>query len=821
MKSFRNISIRRKLMLITMLTSSVALLLSAVGFIGYELKTFRQRMISDLSSEADLIAAQSTATLVYDRPDEAYSNLKVALHARPYIIAACLYRGNRIFTNYPPAAPAARLWPIAPVDELPRFENGQLILFRPIISDGQTNGAIYLRADSGELTTRLKNYVGVVGLVMVASFLASLFLSSRLQRVISEPVVHLAATAQKVSQEKNYSVRADKTSDDELGQLIDGFNAMLGQIQQRDADLQKARDELEIRVKERTGELQQQLSRISLLNRITYAVAARQDLDSIVLVVLQQLEDNLPLDYGAAYLFDAENDKLTALVRGPKSRPLAEQLLMPKNIPLDETPYRPCLDGEMVYVPDTSRVDLPIPRKLASAGLTTKLAAPLIVESKVFGLLVLARRATDGFSAAERDFIRGLSAHVALAIHQAQLYEDLHKAYNDLRQTQQAVMQQQRLQALGQMASGIAHDVNNALSPIVAYADLLQQTETNLSPNAKRVLGHIKTAGDDIAHIVARMREFYRQRDEFEQFVLIQINDLAQQVVDMTRPRWRDIPQSRSIAMDVQTKFDKRLPEVDGNASELREALTNLLLNAVDAMPTGGLIIIRTRTAGLSDGAETRKKQVVLEVIDNGIGMNEETRRRCLEPFFSTKGKRGTGLGLAMVYGVMERHNGTIEIDSEVGKGTTMRLIFPAGEPAEPGKRKAVDAPVDLPPLKILCIDDEPLLRDLMKEILENDGHTVQVADGGQSGIAAFRAALTSSQPFDVVITDLGMPHLNGRQVAHYVKLESPPTPVIMLTGWGALMKAQGDIPAQVDGVLSKPPRIQEIRQILLKCWEK
>jgi CheY-like chemotaxis protein len=372
------------------------------------------------------------------------------------------------------------------------------------------------------------------------------------------------------------------------------------------------------------------------------------------------------------------------------------------------------------------------------------------------------------------------------------------------------------------MASGIAHDVNNALSPIVAYADLLQQTEANLSTNAKRVLGHIKTAGDDIAHIVARMREFYRPRDEMEHFAPMNLNALVKEVIELTRPRWRDIPQSHGTPIDLQTELDRRIPEVDGNPSELREALTNLILNAVDAMPGGGVMIIRTRAAKLPQrNGGKKQQQVLLEVIDSGIGMDEETRRRCLEPFFSTKGKRGTGLGLAMVYGVMERHDGTIEIESQPGKGSTMRLVFPEADPAEAGKAKAAEAPVPLRSLRILCIDDEPLLRNIMREILENDGHKVHVADGGQAGIDAFQAAMKRNEPFEAVITDLGMPHVNGRQVAQFVKRESPRTPVIMLTGWGALMKAQGDTPAQVDGVLSKPPRIGEIRQLLTKCTVK
>jgi CheY-like chemotaxis protein len=205
---------------------------------------------------------------------------------------------------------------------------------------------------------------------------------------------------------------------------------------------------------------------------------------------------------------------------------------------------------------------------------------------------------------------------------------------------------------------------------------------------------------------------------------------------------------------------------------------------------------------------------IVVEVSDTGTGMTEETRKRCLEPFFSTKGKRGTGLGLAMVYGVMQRHEGNIEIESELGKGTTFRLVFPVREAAITATDVQEDGPTSNP-LQILCVDDEPLLRDLLKEMLEREGHAVEVSDSGQSGLDAFRYARECGRPFDVVITDLGMPYMDGRQLTKVLKHESPETPVVMLTGWGAFIKEDGSAPAQVDGILSKPPRSKELRETL------
>ncbi|MEW6304359.1 MAG: ATP-binding protein [Verrucomicrobiota bacterium] len=834
MGQFQNISIKRKQMLIIMLTSSVALLMATAAYVVYEVVAFRQAMKRDLSSQAAFIAEHVKVALSFERPDEAETSLN-ALRVRERIVAACVYKDDAIVARYPRSHQNRALWPAKPGPDGFHFESDRLELFQPLISDGNRVGTIYLQSDLKELDERLQRYAGIVGLVLAASLLVSLFLSIRLQRVISEPVLHLADVARTVSEQKNYSVRAVKQGQDELGALIDGFNEMLTQIQERDAALQKGRDDLEQRVVERTRELQQeigersraegearqQLKRITLLNQITHAIAERQDLESILLVVLHQLEDHLPIDFGTVYRVDAQADTFNTLVRGPRSQPLAAQLGMPSIVPIAQTPFRPCLKGELVYVPDGTQLSLPIAQKMSAAGLCSAVAVPLLVESKVFGVLIVVRRMVNGFDPAECEFLRGLSAHVALAVHQARLHQDLQKAYDDLRQTQQAIMQQQRLQALGQMASGIAHDINNALSPVIAYTDLLQRSEHNLSDHAQKWLRNIHTAGEDIAQIVARMREFYRRRDERETLVQVQLNDVARQVVELTRPRWRDIPQSLGIVVEMQTELDPDLPEITGNGSELREALANLILNAVDAMPGGGKLTLRTcrEQRAFGDGAQG-KPRVILEVADTGIGMNEETRRRCLEPFFSTKGQRGTGMGLAMVYGIMERHEGKIEVESQPGRGTTMRLIFPVHK-AVAGVAADLPEAAALPPLRILCVDDEPLLRDLLRELLASDGHKVETADGGDAGLAAFEAARQRGETFDVVITDLGMPYVDGRQVARTIKHASPATPVLMLTGWGTMMKSDGDLPAQVDDVLSKPPKINELREALRRATQQ
>jgi CheY-like chemotaxis protein len=194
--------------------------------------------------------------------------------------------------------------------------------------------------------------------------------------------------------------------------------------------------------------------------------------------------------------------------------------------------------------------------------------------------------------------------------------------------------------------------------------------------------------------------------------------------------------------------------------------------------------------------------------------MDEETRRRCLEPFYTTKGERGTGLGLAMVYGMIQRHSAELHIDSAVGQGTTVRLSFVPVQTAILGAQR-MPAERARNHLRLLLVDDDPLLLKSVKEVLEADGHTIVAADGGQNGIEAFEAAHRGGCPFSLVITDLGMPYVDGRKVAVAVKTESPHTPVILLTGWGRRLIAENETPPHVDRVLSKPPKLAELRAAL------
>jgi signal transduction histidine kinase len=377
---------------------------------------------------------------------------------------------------------------------------------------------------------------------------------------------------------------------------------------------------------------------------------------------------------------------------------------------------------------------------------------------------------------------------------------ELEETLGRLKATQQQLIKQERLRALGMMASGIAHDFNNALTLVLGYADLLTPFFHNLPEEREKLfLANLMAAAQDAAHVVSRLREFYRPTALGDMRESVDVNATIEQSLILTAPRWRD--KCRAEGRQIQTDLALgEVPPLMGNAAELREVLTNLIFNAVDAMPRGGNLRFQTRA---TDG------RIEIRVEDNGIGMTSEECARCLEPFYTTKGEQGTGLGLATVYGFVQRHGGGIRVQSQKGKGAVFILTLPAGEGTvspsiEPDSRHPR-------PLRILVVDDQEIIRDLMTEMLSSEGHIAQSVSGAAD---ALREIDRSS--FDVIISDLSMPDMTGTQLAAEIHARGMRIPFILLTGFGDEMKAQGDPPPEIDLVLGKPLTSSTLRAALL-----
>jgi signal transduction histidine kinase/CheY-like chemotaxis protein len=353
------------------------------------------------------------------------------------------------------------------------------------------------------------------------------------------------------------------------------------------------------------------------------------------------------------------------------------------------------------------------------------------------------------------------------------------------------LLQVERLRALGEMAAGVAHDFNNVLAVILGRAELLLPAVSDES--VRRQLRVIVGAARDAAQTVRRIQAFTRMR-RTGPFEPVDVPGIMHDVVELTRARWADQAHAQGIRYDVVVASEP-LPAVAGDPSELREALTNLVLNGLDAMPTGGRLTLH---------ASVEENRVRCRVADTGVGMSAEVCRRVFEPFFTTKFGTGSGLGLSVVYGIMSRHGGEITVESEVGRGSVFEFWLPLSpepialpllgtEPIEPQ-----------PGAHILVVDDETEVRRILVDLLAQAGHIVVECADGASALGQLE-----EQRFDIVLSDLGMSGVSGWDIAKAAKERG--TPVILTTGWGhtldlALASAHG-----VDGVVSKPFQVTDV----------
>jgi CheY-like chemotaxis protein len=354
------------------------------------------------------------------------------------------------------------------------------------------------------------------------------------------------------------------------------------------------------------------------------------------------------------------------------------------------------------------------------------------------------------------------------------------------------------------MASGVAHDFNNLLASVLGRAQLLMRRVQD--PQQLQWLRVIERSALDGSQTVRRLQEFTRIRRD-QPMVPLDVTQIVRDALDITQSRWREEPVSRGILVEVRTQLDP-VPPILGDASELREALTNLILNAVDAMPSGGTLTLQTRAT---------EDHVDVIVADTGVGIPADVRDRIFDPFFTTKGPKGTGLGLSMTYGIVSRHGGFVTVDSEDGRGSTFRLSFPSAAMVEPPPAPAprvATGPVRQ--LRCLVVDDEEPVRAMLADAVESAGHRATVVEGGAEAIARFRA-----EPFDVVLTDLAMPRVSGWQVARAVKQIAPRVPVFLVTGFGIELSPEERRAHGVDVILVKPLQIQEILDALAEAARK
>ena len=455
--------------------------------------------------------------------------------------------------------------------------------------------------------------------------------------------------------------------------------------------------------------------------------------------------------------------------------------------------------GQPVFVADT-RDD---PRNVLAArdreaGIVTYLGLPVKIRDSVVGVLAFHTTAPRRYSAAELAYLGSFADHAAIALDNGHLYDEAQRALADLRAMQERLVQGETLRALGELAGGAAHHLNNLLTVVVGRIQLLRRTETE--ERVARPLEIIERAAKDGAEVVRRLQQFAGMRRSTPPRA-VSLLDIVADVLEMTRGRWQDAARAAGIEIAVDTALAP-VPEVAGDPAALRELLTNLVLNAVDALPAGGRITIETR---LDEGT------VALAVTDTGVGMPSDVRRRAHEPFFTTKGVKATGLGLSVAYGIARRHGGELTIQSEEGRGTTVLVRLPAraetarATPPAPGERRG--------PLRILLVDDEDEVLRALAEMLASEGHTVVAAADAAEALRR----LDTDAGIELVVTDLVMPAMTGWELAAAVKARRPTLPVGILTGWGDLPDSPVGGHAAVDFVLSKPVTLDALHEAIAR----
>lgn len=763
------LSIRAKLMLIVMTTTAVVLCLALMTRVVIEQMNFRERMRQDTMTSAEIVGNSSTAALSFNDA-QAAEEILAALSADPNFRAAALYdQSGKLFAQY--------LRP-GRTNGLPAAHAGDSVIFKadyieastPIKLNGRRLGTVLLQMDLGELRERLRREVMMSVLVLLGALGSGYLLATWLQRLISQPILELSQASRHVAADKDYSVRVARRSNDEIGQLVDGFNEMLAQIETREQALQEAHAELEVRVGNRTRELFE--ANRSLRLEVDAHKRARMESEAL----WKQLQSA----YQGLQREAVERTQMEKALRSSEER-------FSKAFRANPVPLAILSRNTGVFVDVNDRF-----AELAGAG------REAIIGSSMFSLSLWSESETrarieqfladgeplrdwqcliggvvktkrTGLLSAE-SFVLGDEPCVLL------ITEDISERANLEGQLRQA----QKMEAIGQLAAGVAHDFNNLLTVVQGYTQLLQMTlppDSNGQEAAEKILGAIQRA----AQLTSQLLTFSRK--QVAQPKSVDLNKVVSNVTGMLHPLLGE-------GVRLNLRPAPKLPGILADAAMLEQVLVNLAVNARDAMNRGGDLIISTFACEIDESYVQHRPQaspgrfVCLQVTDSGCGMDAVTMERIFEPFFTTKevGK-GTGLGLATVYGIVKQHRGWVEVASQPGVGTTFKVFLPAVQAkADSAEMISNEAPVRGGKETVFVVEDEPSLRELVLKVLRNYGYTVIEASHGKEAIAMWRKV---EQKPALLLTDMLMPGgMTGWELAETIRGDTPELKVVFMSGY-------------------------------------
>lgn len=524
------------------------------------------------------------------------------------------------------------------------------------------------------------------------------------------------------------------------------------------------------------------------LLEISQALHWKRDRDEILRFVQDHLRELFDAQNGFVVLFDENGEPVvqsTNLELRAADLPVSATLI-----------ERVRSKREPLQVDDLSADrDLCDRRSVERLRIASAMCAPLIVEGEVIGVLQFDQRG-DPHPFPRNDLrLLGLFADmVATALYNQRLIERLNRSLAETRAAQERLLHAERLSALGEMAAGIAHNFNNTLFVAQGMCDVLL-AKASLAGADRTALEGVRTCVQDAAGMLRRLQVFTGNAEEEEERSA-QVGEVLAEIRELTRAKWQDEPAERGLELCLVT-VDEGTPPVAIPPQLLREVLTNLVFNAVEATAKSGSIELRAA----ADGDVVR-----ISVRDEGSGITPEVRKKLFEPFFSTKGARGHGLGLSTSWSIVDRLGGRIEVESEPGRGSTFTVVLPrvAPRPQRPAPSDAVRRARG----RILVVDDDPVVLETICQLVHLLGHQASAFTSPARALEVFRAGA-----FDAVLTDLGMPGMSGSDLAHEVQRLRPGTPVLMLTGWGADVDLGADVP--VDEVIAKPVTLEVLGEAL------
>lgn len=761
MRLLRDVSIKQKLTIIMMMTSTVALVLAGAAFLTYELIAFRDGMITKLSALAGVIGSNSSSSLVFGDKQSAEETLG-ALDSEQHVTFAAIYNANGvIFATYSrDSGTVGGAIPLRGGDEGHEFHPDDVTLFREIFLDGEKVGTVFLRSDLTEMDGRLRQYAGILLTVLVCSSLVALLLSSKLQRVISAPILHLATTARVVSDLKDYSVRAVKHNKDEIGELIGGFNEMLAQIQERDAALQSAHNDLELRVLERTHALQQEVVERKRAEEQIHEQAMLID-EAQDAILVEDIHHRVVFwNKSAARLYGWTLEE----IRGRNAHEL-----------LYKSPQQSHEEAE--------RTVLANGYWMGEIHQVTRHGANIIVESR-WTLL------TDD---------QGNPKSVLIVNTDITQKKSLEAQF----------LRAQRIESIGTLAGGIAHDINNVLSPILLALDVLKRK--HLDEQSQRMLQMLESSAKRGSEMVKHVLSFARGM-EGEQ-VSLQPRYLIKEMEKMAKETF---PRSISIVTDVPAD----LWSICGDPTQLHQVLLNLMVNARDAISGEGSITISSENIRFDEHNVKYHidakigPYVLLRVEDTGVGIPPKIIEKIFDPFFTTKERgKGTGLGLSTVLAIVKSHGGFVNVYTEVGKGTTFKVYLPAEGSARPdqAETRAVQYAHGKDQL-VLVIDDEVAIREITRETLEANGYKVLVAN---DGTAALPLLARHQGNIKLILTDMMMPYMDGAATIQAIRKLDATVNIVVVSGLLSNEKTMEIAGLGVQGYVAKPFTTEKLLKLI------